>query len=502
MNSRRDGSRTPWFVLCMHGLLFCISQIPLWATHTPPLLDYPNHLARMHVLAHTASSSILQQFYEVHWAVLPNLAMDLVVPGLTHFIPLEVAGKIFITLTLLLLYTGTIFLHHALHRHLSWWPALAILVLYNRILLWGFLNYLFGLGLALWAFGLWIYWRHRQLKFVFPVFSLLTILIFLSHLFALGFYALAILAYELGRVREQTRDYPWSLGITKTMSQFIIPTLLLFISPSGGSQEIIWGNVLRKIIALAGVFRNYNPLLDTATVLVIAILVMLGLLKRSLTFNKGMYWPVGMIAVAFLAMPKVLFSADGADGRLALPLVLILIASTDLVLQHATRWIKIPALCLLVMFLFRTAEITIQWREFNRYYADLFQAIEKLPEGTRLFTAVLYSGGWQPFPLPVDHFSCFAVIRKSAFVPSIFASRTQQPIRLTPRFQEIVEQGPVFTNRTSPPWRRVLSHYHYVLLFAEDLQLPNDLERVADGYNFSLYRVVSEAPANFGPPTQ
>jgi hypothetical protein len=62
----------------------------------------------------------VQQFYEVHWALLPNLAMDLIVPGLTHFIPTETAGKIFITVTLLLLYTGTIMLHYALHGHVSW----------------------------------------------------------------------------------------------------------------------------------------------------------------------------------------------------------------------------------------------------------------------------------------------------------------------------------------------------------------------------------------------
>ena len=45
--------------------------------------DYPNHLARMFVITHIATDPILARMYEVNWNVVPNLAMDLIVPPLS-----------------------------------------------------------------------------------------------------------------------------------------------------------------------------------------------------------------------------------------------------------------------------------------------------------------------------------------------------------------------------------------------------------------------------------
>jgi len=42
---------------------------PIFSTVLPPLFDYPNHLARMHLLAEGGNA-----FYTVQWAPLPNLA--------------------------------------------------------------------------------------------------------------------------------------------------------------------------------------------------------------------------------------------------------------------------------------------------------------------------------------------------------------------------------------------------------------------------------------------
>ena len=48
----------------------------------PPLADYINHLARMHVIATIDADPDLARFYEIDWQVIPNLMMDLVVPVL------------------------------------------------------------------------------------------------------------------------------------------------------------------------------------------------------------------------------------------------------------------------------------------------------------------------------------------------------------------------------------------------------------------------------------
>src|SRR5438445_1280805 len=72
----------------------------LWAA-VPPLVDYPNHLARMWILAQNGTVPELANNYTVAWRLLPNLGMDLVVPALARIMPLETAGRLFIALTLL-----------------------------------------------------------------------------------------------------------------------------------------------------------------------------------------------------------------------------------------------------------------------------------------------------------------------------------------------------------------------------------------------------------------
>ncbi len=99
-------------------ILLGIALIPVILVQIPPLVDYPNHMARMHILADASRSPSLTQYYEIHWNILPNLAMDLVVPPLIRFMPIETAGKVFIGLIFALLVGGVMAFHAALHRRL------------------------------------------------------------------------------------------------------------------------------------------------------------------------------------------------------------------------------------------------------------------------------------------------------------------------------------------------------------------------------------------------
>src|SRR3954470_15581964 len=63
-------------------LVAALIVLPLVYTLVPPLEDYPNHLARVFALASLPNNDILAHFYEAHWASIPNLIMDLIVPPL------------------------------------------------------------------------------------------------------------------------------------------------------------------------------------------------------------------------------------------------------------------------------------------------------------------------------------------------------------------------------------------------------------------------------------
>src|SRR5215469_4772948 len=75
----RPMKRTNSLALLLVGML--IACLPVLLTAAPPLVDYPNHLARMHIIGALGASPTLGQFYELVWRPIPNLAMDVVVPS-------------------------------------------------------------------------------------------------------------------------------------------------------------------------------------------------------------------------------------------------------------------------------------------------------------------------------------------------------------------------------------------------------------------------------------
>ena len=93
-------------VLRLTGVLILASMLllPIWIVAFPPLLDYPNHLARAFVLAHLSDSHFsFQQFYRADWGAYPYLGMDASLAVLGRLFPIETAGRVYLSLCVLAL---------------------------------------------------------------------------------------------------------------------------------------------------------------------------------------------------------------------------------------------------------------------------------------------------------------------------------------------------------------------------------------------------------------
>jgi len=63
---------------------------------------YPNHLASVFVLAHLKDPSFhFSGFYAADWNPSPYLAMDVILVGLQRFMPIEIAGRVLLSLCVL-----------------------------------------------------------------------------------------------------------------------------------------------------------------------------------------------------------------------------------------------------------------------------------------------------------------------------------------------------------------------------------------------------------------
>ena len=128
----------------------------------PPLLDYPNHLARFVLLAAGPDDPTLGPIFTPHWAIIPNLATDVIGPPLLRLLPVHIAGRCLLGGILLLNLAGVLALHRALFGRRSFWPLASGLVAYNCGFLLGFLNWQIGSGLAMLFAAAWLTWRERR----------------------------------------------------------------------------------------------------------------------------------------------------------------------------------------------------------------------------------------------------------------------------------------------------------------------------------------------------
>jgi hypothetical protein len=412
---------------------FIVAAIPILAVETLPLFDYPNHLARIHILADYDRPAFLRQFYALDWRPIPNLAMDLILPPLARIMPLAVAGKIFVLAIFLLIAGGTALLHRVLFGRWSAWSLLAFLLLYNRILLWGFVNFLFGVGLALVAAALWIGLRERPAWLRLPLAALLATAIYFAHLFAFGAYVVVILGYEAARLRQQGRLTSIAgMGALCGAIITFVPALAIFVATRGsaGVSDIGWSRFVRKLDLLYNIVDNYHPWFDIATFVLLVTVFIAAAVGRAITISRVMVLPLVLLCLAQLAMPNRLFGGTGVDHRMPLILAVVLIGASDVVLDNLRRQAIVAAL-LAVLFVARTGVIATTWVGFDRIYAPIVAALAELPPGSRLAVASppasVHVSRNEP---PMTHLASLAVVTADAFVPTLFIFPGQQPLAL------------------------------------------------------------------------
>jgi hypothetical protein len=473
--------------------------MPVLPSTILPLLDYPNHLARMYVLAHLPESATLQTYYAIDWHALPNLAMDATVPFLSRIVPLVWAGKIFVLATFLLLAGGTALLHRALFGRWTLWPCLAFLLLYNRVLLWGFLNYLFGVGLALCAFASWVALRERPAALRALVSAGLCIAIYFSHLVAYGVYGLLILGYEAGVLwRRRAPLIQWTGDLATAGLPFVPPLAILVLGGAGtGSGAISFGSPWRKLDLLFSVFDNYSRPFDVACFVLVIAALAFAFWRRWIRVEPSMALPLALLALTYLILPSQLFTASGADHRLPLVMALVGIAATEWVGPDSLERRFLAGT--LVLFLLRLGIVAANWHASDREYARALSAFDTIPIGSRIAvahsSAALHAGG-----TPLAHLPVWAIAQREAFVPTLFAFPTQQPVVLNQPYKDLAAQLPperlwnalTATRPLDPAQRDALRQYDFVMLVdAKPFSLPTTegLEPVYTDARVEIYRL-------------
>jgi hypothetical protein len=488
-------------VLAAFIVLLIIVSVPVFSTVLPPLVDYPNHLARMHLIAEGGN-----QFYAVRWAPLPNLAEDLVVPVLAHLMPLDIAGKLFLVVTFALIAGGTLWLNRVVSGAWRWWGLLGFLLLYDRVLLWGFLNYLFGLGVAICGVALWLRLDNRPAARTIAA-TAIALACFFSHIAALGIYGLAILGMEMPpalnllRARRY-RDLARQSALVA--APFMMPAILfLFCQPASSDGSVSFTPIWRKADLLFSVFDNYSRPFDVVCFALFVVLLAALAWRRRLNVAPRLGAALVTLFVAYLLLPSQMASGSGVDHRLPIAIFLLLVGASAPTLPR--RAAMMIGFAIAVLFVARMAMIERVWLAADRLYAADLATIDTLPEGARL--AVAYpSSAVNVGGIPQVHVAALAAARREAFVPTIFAFPAQQPLMLRSPYEAQVG------DRDSPNWiwrefvggdaaardvaMAAVQHYDYVVFADRDLfTVPASacLAPLPSPPRFQLFKVTADA---------
>jgi hypothetical protein len=511
MSAERTLPRTGF---ALYGVLLVAALVPIAVTTVTPLDDYLNHIARMYILVHYDDVPALHRFFEPRWALLPNLAMEMVVVPLGHVIPVLAAGRAFVALSVVALIAGVVLVNRALSGRWSAWPLAAFAIVYNDTFLFGFQSYVMSLGVALLLFALWVRLHERATALRVAVFTVGATLLYFGHLTGFGIYGILVAAYEVSRAWAARRERGLIVprDVVAAAGQFVLPIVLFVLfSPTAGAagkttvEDLFdkW-HYVRKLTLLFDVFRSYVLMLDQATFALAIVAVVAGLATRRLRFAPHGFLPCLGIAAAFALLPRLVFSSDFADDRLAVALAFVFVATTE-VARLGPLGTRVLAGALAAVAIVRIAVVGVTWHGYDRAFAGYLKALDAMPEGQVLGAVIAWEGSpWNRRRPPLYHFLNLATITRHAFYPTIFAVASQQPLALKPPYREISERYKDFMSlRTggiygaeplaaAPFGYDRLAPFDYVMIIREHLikaPRPPFLVRVSGGEDFGLYRV-------------
>lgn len=392
------------------SLLACL---PFIVARYPQMTDYSSHLARWHVMLDQGRSPWLVQHYVFQWRWSGNLGADLLIWPLAKLFGLETGGRILGALVPVLTGLGLVSVDWALRRRVGAGTLLAFATIWSPALCMGLLNFGLALALALFAFAGWVRlegWRWRWALFVPVGFA-----VWVSHIAGWGVLGILVLCYELSRKRSLAALIaPWPLAF---------PVLAHF----GGAGEPVslrlWGNdVVRfKIAIWLQAMRDQNFMFDMVTLALILVVLGYSAYKRKLDPRLG--WATLVLFILTIAMPRHLGGGDYADYRLiATALMMGCLALT----WQAPRWLLWLAP---LPFLIRLGATTEAWDANSRAMTTILTAIDHIPEGARVASAVEEDRGEWPLN-PFEHVASYATTRRDALVNTHFAIPGVHMLRL------------------------------------------------------------------------
>jgi len=429
--------------------------VPIWIVKYPPLIDYPNHLARAFILNHLHDPAYkFGQYYASDWGLNPYFLGDALMQLFQRFVDVYVAGKILLSLCLVTFPLGVAyFLRRANpgNEYLALW---AFAVAYNPNFLMGFMSFYLSIGLCFFAVGVWLdYARTGEDKYWVRTLMLAT-LCFLTHLGGFGVAAVMILTHTV---------------LTGGMGRRLVKALLVFVPGGvfflyakmhGWAKRDLDYSTWRlgpKIKGMLVPFREYSHVVEGLTILAL-ILTVAYFLRRKDRLRLQTEWVViaGVILAIHWMVPGMYGDLAFIDYRFCLFAFLIALAIPAF---RGPR--TIPVALAGIVIVAHIVGATRYFRAEQAHLAGLAQEFSLIPRNSMVLAYTAKStGSWEG--RDDLHFWGYGVIERGWITPSVFHQKSVQPIELrVPMYSDNDQYGVKLLEGQYDP-KQIAENYDYL----------------------------------------
>jgi hypothetical protein len=411
---QRADAHSWWQTRLGVAALALVCALPLLWPAVPPLVDLPGHMAAYKVELDLARSPDLQRFYTLHWAVIGNLGLNLLVVPLSKLFGLELAVKLIMLAVPPMTAAGFLWVAREVHGKVPPSALFALPFTYSYPFVFGFANFVLSMALCFLAFGLWLmlarlgrYWL-RAILFV-PLGSL----VWLAHTF--GWAVLCVLALAAETVREIDRGRrPLEALVRGGLACLPLgmPIVWMVVWRSGdvGGKTQHWLAIVAKVNYTLYALRDRWKWIDVPSMLLVLGLLAWALRSRSFGFSRSLAASALFLLFIYLALPQKIFGSSYADMRL-LPYTIAI----GLLAIRPKRAMPALAMAGLLFFGVRMASETLSFARYGGEYDRELAALDHVPKGAKMISLIGTPCRGEWFMTRFDHLSGMAVVRREAF---------------------------------------------------------------------------------------
>ena len=483
-----------WAVVAAFALLV----LPIVATQHLNVVDGPGHIARLAVLKDVLLNGRASPFYEVTSFFLPNIAYDVIGLGLVRFTDPETAARIFLALSMVLTLGGVMVLSRVAIGRWSVAPLAAAFLVYNLVVVQGFLNYAFGLALVPWALALRL--KLGDTRQGFAAGAVAAVVLLFCHLFDFGIYAVM----ACGLVWRGKRIALPRLVVR--LLEFVPALLLVMAMPHDPSRNLHYdpGFLTGKLTGIVKSISSGSLAGDITFLIGMAASVVMLFFAR-VKFAPALIPGLILLAVLYLALPSELGHGSYVDKRMPIAIGMFLLAGLDAQIRWSAVPIALAGLIALALIA-KQGALTVLWHRVDPVIDSAVTALNALPPGAVIFRAECrpsenMQGVYRAHQPSLTHVTALATLDGTRFDASTWAIASQQPIAVRPAYQAAydLQTGIGWSVCGDKPLRRVVAKIrdlaarepgrtHALFVIRPTRPRSLDVTPVASGEGYELYR--------------